>query len=136
MARSTSTVGGSHRSVFSSLLAPVIFVAVAGIIGWLLLITVKWLVVTVMVALGIALILVPLFGGRRILGPATGSDRTHRLGQLATAVLLGVALIVLAIVVSRHGWLLIVVPAAVVLIGRVVGRIGTARAARRERSYS
>jgi hypothetical protein len=136
MARSSTGVGGSQRSVFSSLLAPVVFVAVAGIIGWLLLITVKWMVVTVMVALGIALILVPFLAGRKIVGPATGSNRTHRFVQLGTAVLLGIALIVLAVVVSRHGWLLIVVPAAVVLVGRIVGRISTARAARRERAYS
>ena len=94
-------------------------VAVAGVIGWLLLITVKWLIVTLLIAFGVALIVVPFFAGRRILGNAVGPDRRHRQLQLATAVLLGVALIVLGFVVHHHGWLLIVVPAAVVLVGRL-----------------
>ena len=112
-----------------------LFVAVVGLAGWLLLWTVKWLVVTLLVALGIALIIVPFAAGRRIIGGAVGADRAHRVGQLATAVLLGIALIVVAIVVAHHGWLLIVVPVLVVLIGRLMGRLGAARAARRERSF-
>jgi hypothetical protein len=108
--------------VFASLLAPVLLVAAAGVIGWILLETVKWLVVTLLFALGVALIVVPFAAGQRILGPTIGAVRRHRLVQLGTAVLLGIALIVVAVVVSHHGWLLIVVPVAIVLIGRLVGR--------------
>lgn len=121
MARSFST-RNSQSSVFGSLLGPVILVAAAGIVGWLLLITVKWLFVTLFIAFGVALVVVPFFAGRRILGNAIGPDRRHRMAQLATAVLLGVALIVLGIVVAHHGWILIVVPAAVVLVGRLASR--------------
>jgi hypothetical protein len=123
MARSSFSTRNSQQSVFSSLLGPVVMVAVAGIVGWLLLETVKWLVVTVLIALGVALVVVPFFAGRRILGSSAGPDRRHRTVQLATAVLLGVALVVLGFVVSHHGWLLIVVPAAVILLGRLIGRV-------------
>jgi hypothetical protein len=125
MARSSFTTRNSQPSVFNSLLGPVVLVAAAGLVGWLLLETVKWLIVTLLIAVGVALIVVPLFAGRRILGPSVGPDRRHRQVQLATAVLLGVALVVLGFVVSHHGWLLIVVPAAVILLGRLFGRIGS-----------
>ena len=127
MSRSSTSLRDPERSVFASLLAPVVIVAVAGVVGWILLETVKWLVVTLLFALGVALIVVPFAAGRRILGPSTGPVRRHRTVQLATAVLLGVALIVLAVVVSHHGWLLIVVPAAIVLIGCVTGRFSSSR---------
>jgi hypothetical protein len=136
---SSGRPAGGQRSVFASLLAPVVLVAVAGLIGWLILVTIKWLVIALLVAFGVALIIVPIAAGRRIIGPATGQARTHRIAQLATAVVLGIALIVLAVVVARHGWLLIVVPAAVVLIGRLIGRFGEWKAdrrARRQRSYA
>jgi dipeptide/tripeptide permease len=90
----------------------------------LLLETVKWLVVALLIAVGVALAIVPFFSGRRILGSSVGPERRHRLVQLGTAVLLGVALVVLGFVVSRHGWLLIAVPAAVILVGWLVGRVG------------
>ena len=125
MARSSFSTRNSQQSVFSSLLGPVVMVAVVGIVGWLLLETVKWLVVTVLIAVGVALVVVPFFAGRRILGTSVGPDRRHRTVQLATAVLLGAALIALGFVVSHHGWLLIVVPAAVILVGNLVGRIGS-----------
>ncbi|HEX4019323.1 MAG TPA: hypothetical protein VHX15_21500 [Frankiaceae bacterium] len=125
MARSSFSTRNSQSSVFSSLLGPVVLVAAAGLVGWLLLETVKWLIVTLLIAVGVALVVVPFFAGRRILGPAVGPDRRHRLGQLATAVLLGVTLIVLGFVVSHHGWLLIVVPAAILLTARLFGRIGS-----------
>jgi len=130
MARSSFSTRNSQRSVFSSLLGPVVLVAIAGIVGWLLLITVKWLIVTILIALGVALVVVPFFAGRRILGGSVGPDRRHRSVQLATAVLLGVALVVLGFVVAHHGWLLIVVPAAVILVGRLVGRVSTRSGAR------
>ncbi len=125
MARSSFTSRDSQPSVFSSLLGPVVLVAAAGLVGWLLLETVKWLIVTLLIAVGVALIVVPFFAGRRILGPSVGPDRRHRQVQLATAVLLGAALVVLGFVVSHHGWLLIVVPAVVILLGRLFGRISS-----------
>jgi hypothetical protein len=131
MARSSTSNRGPGPSVFTSLLAPVLLVAAVGVIGWLLLITVKWLIITLLIAFGVGLIVAPFLAGRRIIGPATGSARVQRVVQLATAVLLGVALIVLAAVVAHHGWLLIVVPALIVLFGRLIGRIGTGRAGRR-----
>jgi hypothetical protein len=131
MRRSSKSLRDPQPSVFASLLGPVILVAIAGIVGWILLVTIKWLVVVLLVAIGVSLIVVPIAAGSRIVGPTAGAIRRHRIAQLATAVLLGVALIVLAIVVAHHGWLLIVVPAAIVLLGRLVGRIGEARAKRR-----
>jgi hypothetical protein len=106
MARSSFTTRNSQPSVFSSLLGPVVLVAAAGLVGWLLLETVKWLIVTLLIAVGVALVVVPFFAGRRILGASVGPDRRHRQVQLATA-------------------LLIVVPAAVILLGRLFGRIGS-----------
>jgi len=127
MRRSSTALRDPQPSVFASLLAPVVIVAAAGVIGWVLLVTVKWLVVTLLFALGVALIVVPFAAGNRILGPTVGPVRRHRIVQLATAVLLGIALIVLGVVVSHHGWLLIVVPAGIVLIGRLTGRASASR---------
>ena len=107
-----------------------IAVALVGLVGWLLLISIKWLIVTIMFALGIALIVVPIVGWRRFLGTQAGPDRRHRSGQLVTAIALGAALVVLAFVVSRHGWLLIVVPVLVILVGQLLGRFSDWRAQR------
>ena len=135
MRRSSNSLRDPQPSVFASLLGPVIFVAVAGIVGWILLYTIKWLVVVLLFAIGIALIVVPIAAGSRIVGPTVGAVRRHRIGQLATAVLLGFALIVLAIVVAHHGWLLIVVPVAIVLIGRSMSRFNEWRVSRRNASF-
>jgi len=135
MRRSSNSLRDPQPSVFASLLGPVLFVAIAGILGWILLVTIKWLVVVLLIAIGIALIVVPIAAGRRIVGPTVGEIRRHRIGQLATAVLLGFALIVLAIVVAHHGWLLIVVPVAVVLIGRLMSRFSEWRVNRRNASF-
>jgi hypothetical protein len=135
MARSSYAGSNSQRSVFSSLLGPVVLVAVAGLVGWLLLVTVKWLVVTLLIALGVALIIVPFFVGRRVIGVSVGGERAGRVGQLATAVLLGVALIAVALVVRHHGWLIVAVPVAVVLIGRLWAKASAARAERRARQF-
>jgi hypothetical protein len=135
MRRSSNTLRDPQPSVFASLLGPVLFVAVAGIVGWILLVTIKWLVVVLLIAIGISLVVVPIAAGRRIMGTATGSNRRHRIGQLATAVLLGFALIVLAVVVAHHGWLLIVVPVAIVLVGRLMARFTEWRVNRRNASF-
>jgi len=131
MSRSSTRLRDPQPSVFASLLVPVTLVALAGVVGWILLVTVKWLIVTLLFAIGIALVIVPIAAGSRIVGPAVGEIRRRRIGQLVTAVLLGVAFIVLGVVVSHHGWLLIVVPAAVVLIARGVGKVSERRAANR-----
>jgi hypothetical protein len=135
MRRSSNSLRDPQPSVFASLLGPVLFVAIAGILGWILLVTIKWLVVILLIAIGIALIVVPIAAGSRIVGPTVGAVRRHRIGQLATAVLLGVALIVLAVVVAHHGWLLIVVPVAIVLIGRSMSRFSEWRVNRRNASF-
>jgi cation transport ATPase len=131
--RRSNSPQGTEPSTFARLLAPVVLVAVAGILGWLLLVTIKWLIVTLLVAFGIALILVPIGGWSRIVGTTTGPVKRHRVNQLLTAIALGVALIVLGIVVSNHGWLLIVVPVVVVLVGRLIGKFSEARARRAAR---
>jgi hypothetical protein len=130
MRRSSNSLRDPQPSVFASLLAPVLFVAIAGIVGWILLVTIKWLVVVLLIAIGISLVVVPIAAGSRIVGPTVGAIRRHRITQLATAVLLGLALIVLAIVVAHHGWLLIAVPVAIVLVGRLMGRFSMWRANR------
>ena len=135
MRRSTNTLRDPQPSVFASLLAPVLFVAIVGIVGWILLVTIKWLVVVLLVAIGVSLIVVPIAAGRRIIGASAGGIRRHRIAQLATAALLGFALIVLAIVVAHHGWLLIVVPVAIVLVGRLTGRFNEWRVNRRNASF-
>lgn len=112
-----------------------IVVAVVGLLGWLLLETVKWLVVALLIALGIALIIVPFFVGRRVIGGRAGSERAQRVGQLATAVLLGVALIGVAVVVRHHGWLLVAVPVVVVMLGWLWSKASGALAERRARQF-
>ena len=128
--RGRTSGSGGQRSFLASLAASILLVAIAGLIGWLILISIKWLIVTIMVVLGAAMIIVPIAGWRRLLGAQQGEARSHRVAQLVTTVALGVALIVLAFVVARHGWLLIVVPVAVVLLGRLVDRFNGWRASR------
>jgi hypothetical protein len=135
MARTSYPGRDSRQSVFSSLLVPVVAVAILALMGWLLLITVKWLVVALLIALGIALIIVPFFVGRRIIGGSVGGERAQRVGQLATAVVLGVALIAVAVVVSHHGWLIVAVPVVVVLLGSLWGRLSEWRANRRAQQF-
>ena len=135
MSRSSYPGGSSQKSVFASLLAPVVAVAIVGVLGLILLWTLKWLVVALLIAIGIGLIIAPFLMGRRIIGASVGSERAGRIAQLGTAVVLGIALIAIAIVVRHHGWLLIVVPVVVVLIGRLWGRFSASRAARRDRQF-
>ena len=53
-----------------------------------------------------------------------GRDRWRRVRDLATAVLVGAALIVVGYYVGRHGWLLIAVPAGVLALSRVASASG------------
>lgn len=108
----------TSRPLLTSLLLGAALVAAVGVIGWLLLLFVKGTVVVVGWALGLALIAVPLLLARRIVGGHTGVERRQRLWTIAQAVAIGVALCAVAYFVGDHGWLLIVVPAAVVAVLR------------------
>jgi hypothetical protein len=121
-----------RRALAPSLLATCLVAAGVAVVGWLLLLLLKGTVVLVAYALGIAMIAVPLLLARRLLAGRAGPDRRERLVTILTAVAVGVALCVAASLVSAHGWLLIVLPVAVILLGRVF-RAGTA-AVRRART--
>ncbi|WP_029433268.1 hypothetical protein [Blastococcus sp. URHD0036] len=110
----------ASRSLLASLVLGAALVAAVGVVGWLLLLLVKGTVVVVGWALGLALIALPLLLARRILGGHTGAERRQRLWTIAQAVAIGVALCAIAYFVGDHGWLLIVVPAAVIAVLRGV----------------
>lgn len=103
----------------SGFVVAVVLAVVIALIGWLALLFVKGVVVLVAYALGVLLIAVPLLTARRLVGDRTGKARRERIVAIGSAVLLGVGLCVVARLVSRHGWLLIAVPAAVVLLSRL-----------------
>jgi phosphatidylserine synthase len=123
------TVPAPRRPLLPSLLLGAGVVAAVAIVGWLLLLFVKGTVVLVSYVLGIALIVLPLLLARRIVAGSIGSERRRRVGTIGQVVALGVALCVLAHLVGQHGWLLIVVPAAVVAVLRVVHGVGARRRA-------
>ena len=110
----------ASRPLPASLVLGAALVAAVGVAGWLLLLLVKGTVVVVGWALGLALIAVPLLLAPRIVGGHTGVERRQRLWTIAQAVAIGVALCAVAFFVADHGWLLIVVPAAVVAVLRGV----------------
>ena len=110
----TASTPRASRSLLASLVLGAALVAAVGVAGWLLLLLVKGTVVVVGWALGLALIAVPLLLARRIVRGHTGAERRQRLWTIAQAVAIGVALCAIAYFVDDHGWLLIVVPAAVV----------------------
>ncbi|RBY85169.1 hypothetical protein [Blastococcus sp. TF02A-26] len=114
----TASPSRASRPLLASLVFGAAIVAAVGIAGWLLLLLVKGTVVIVGWALGLALIAVPLLLSRRIVGEHTGVERRQRLWTIAQAVAIGVALCAIAYFVGDHGWLLIVVPAAVVAVLR------------------
>lgn len=111
---------------------PVVLVAVAALVGWLLLDLVKGVVVTIAYVVGATLIVVPLLAGRRVVGRVARPERWHRLGALASVVAVGIGLVVVAHLLSRHGWLLIAIPAGLVALSRLVDRL--ARWTRRHRA--
>lgn len=100
----------------------VVLAVLVALVGWLALLFVKGVVVLVAYALGALLIVVPLLTARRLVGDRVGKARRERIVAIGTAVLLGLGLIVVARLVSRHGWLLIAVPAAVVVLSRLAER--------------
>ena len=122
----------SRRALAPSLVATCLVAAGVGIVGWLLLELLKGTVVVVAYALGIAMVVVPLLLSRRLLAGRVGPERRERLVTILTVVGVGIALCVAAGLVSDHGWLLIVLPVAVILLARVV-RAGSA-AVRRVRA--
>jgi hypothetical protein len=117
----------ANRSVAASIAVPVALVAVAALVGWLLLLLVKGLVVVLCYAVGAALVVVPLLMARRLLAGHDGRARWRRIGDLLTAVVIGLALIVTGYYVGRHGWLLIAVPAGLIAVSRIASRIGELR---------
>ncbi len=123
MASQPRNTADDDTSVFRSLLVPVVLVAVVGLLAWGLLVIAKGIVVAVTYAVGIAVVVVTVLLARRLLRGHTGRARLRRIGSLVAAVLLGAVLIVVAHEVSRHGWLLIALPAGVVAIWMLVGRV-------------
>ena len=115
------------RALLPSLVVGAAIVGIVALAGWLLLLFVKGTVVLVSYGIGIALIVLPLLLAHRLVAGHTGPERRQRIGAIAQAVGLGVALCVIAYFVGRHGWLLIAVPAAVVAVLRVVHAVGARR---------
>jgi hypothetical protein len=87
--------------------------------------------VLVAYALGIAMIAVPLLLSRRLLGGQPREEKRERAVTIAAVVAIGAVLCVSAHLVSQHGWLLIVLPVAAILLARLSQ--GGARAVRRVR---
>jgi hypothetical protein len=98
----------------------------------LLLLLLKGTVVLLAYAVGIAMIAVPLLLSRRLLRGRSGPDRRERLVTIATVVAVGAVLCVTANLVDDHGWLLIVLPVAAILLSRLARAL--APAVRRLRS--
>ena len=109
--------------VAEALVGPVILVAVALLAGWVLLVTVKWLVVLLMYVLGAALVVGPLLAASRALEGVTGSERARRVVTLVGVAVAGIVLIGAARLVSHHGWVLIAVPLGVVAADRLRRRL-------------
>ena len=131
MSTAPATQDRDDRSVVRQLVVPVVFVAVAALVGWILLELIKGIVVLGTYAIGGALIVVPLVMARRLVGDRHGTEQWQRIAAVAGVVLAGVALLAVAHLMGQHGWLLIVVPAAIVAIDRVVDRVTERRALRR-----
>jgi hypothetical protein len=116
-----------------ALLATCLLAAGVAVVAWLLLLLVKGTVVLLAYALGIAMIVVPLLLARRLLTGRPGPDRRERLVTLGTVVGVGAVLCVCAHLVGDHGWLLIVLPVAAILLSRVAsaGAAGVRKMRRR-----
>jgi hypothetical protein len=126
--RRTPPVAGTRgRPVLASLLATSVLVAAVAVAGWLLLLLVKGVVVLIAYALGIAMIAVPLLAARRIVAGQPRPEQRRRVGTIATVVGIGAVLCAVAHLVGQHGWLLIAVPAAAVVLARLVRAAGARR---------
>lgn len=109
-----------ERSVLRQLAVPIVLAASAALIGWVLLTMIKGIVVLATYALGGALILVPLLMAPRLVRGHAGADKWRRIAAIAGVVVVGVGLVVVAHFLHEHGWLLIAVPAALVLLVRAI----------------
>jgi phosphatidylserine synthase len=107
-----------RRALAPSLLATCVVAAGVAVVGWLLLLLLKGTVVLLAYALGIAMIAVPLLLARRLLTGRPRDEKRERIVTLGTVVAVGVVLCVTAHLVGEHGWLLIVLPVAAILLGR------------------
>lgn len=116
-------------ALLPSLVTAAVLAAALAVVGWLLLLFVKGAVVVVGYALGAALVVVPLLAARRVLAGTRGRERWRRTLTIAQVVALGAVLCVVAHLLGRHGWLLVALPAAAVLLAR----LPRARAARARR---
>jgi hypothetical protein len=131
-ARTPAVQPRHRRALAPSLLATCLVAAGVAVVGWLLLLLLKGTVVLLAYAVGIAMIAVPLLLSRRLLRGRSGPDRRERLATILTVVAVGAVLCVTANLVDDHGWLLIVLPVAAILLSRVA-RAG-ASAVRRTRA--
>ncbi len=128
--------GDRDDSLLGSLVVPIILVAVVALLGWGLLALAKAIIVAVTYAVGIAMVVVAVALSPRLLRGRTGRARWRRVGSVLATALLGVVLIVVAHQVSRHGWLLIAIPAAVVAVWWLADHIVDRFSARRQRRSS
>jgi hypothetical protein len=115
-----SPSSSSNRALVSVLVIPLAAALVVAAVGWLIWQLLTGILVAATYAIGAVLILAPLLLWKRLIGDRTGQARIERIGSIVATVLLGVALLAVANLVSRHGWLLVAVPAAVVLVPRMV----------------
>jgi hypothetical protein len=116
-----------RSGLLPSLVVGAVLAAAVAIVGWLLLVLVKGAVVLVGYALGIGLVLVPLLVARRIVAGTSGRERWQRIGTIAEVVALGAVLCVVAHLLGDHGWLLVALPAAVVLLARLTRGVRSRR---------
>lgn len=123
MATPTRNPHEDENSVFGSLFVPVVLVAIVALVGWALFAFAKGIVVAIAYAVGVALVVVTALLTPRLLRGRTGRARWRRIGSLVAAVALGALLIVAAHEISRRGWLLVAIPAAVVAIWALLGRV-------------
>src|SRR4051794_36431750 len=119
-ARTPAVQPRRRRALAPSLLATCLAAAGVAVVGWLLLLLLKGTVVLLAYALGIAMIVVPLLLARRLLTGRPRDEKRERVATLGTVVAVGAVLCVTAHLVDDHGWLLIVLPVAAILLSRVV----------------
>lgn len=125
--RNVLPAGGSNRPVLATLLATSALVAAVAVAGWLLLLLLKGTVVLIAYALGVAMIAVPLLLARRIVAGRPRPEQRERVMTIATVVAIGVVLCAVAHLVGHHGWLLIAIPAAAVVLARLARAGGALR---------
>jgi FtsH-binding integral membrane protein len=117
----------SNRALTSVVVIPLVAALVVAALGWLLWQLLTGVIVMTTYALGAVLVVAPLLLWKRLVGDRAGRARIERIGSIVATVLLGVALLAVANLVSRHGWLLVAVPAAVVLVPRMVAGLRAQR---------